>query len=539
MSIGARLTAGIVLLLLAIFVLFGAVVVTTTRNTLVQQVDARILAATIRLDPPGPNARGPFADDLSHAGPPPKTAVGADFSGHSDDHDKPSDDSDKPGKPDKSGKSDKPGKSGNASQGGSLGAGAVATAVALGRTATSNPRQTYERPVARVFVDDHGDVASIPSGYPDAPDPLPALPSDPVKRLAPLAGTFVTLPAEDGSLRYRALVQLTPSGGIVVTAAPLSSVEDASRRIVRAVVLAAGTALATAALASWALIRTGLRPVDRMIETAAAIGAGDLAQRVPDADPRTELGRLGVALNQMLAQVEQAAAVRAASEDRLRRFVADAAHELRTPLTSLRGYAELYRQGALTDPAAVAKAMGRIESEATRMARLVEDLLLLARLDQQRALEREPVDLAALAREAAADFAAADPERPLELRADPGAVVLGDRARLRQVFDNLLANARVHTPPATPVRLTVRRDGDEAEIVVADEGPGIPPATRKRIFERFWRADPGRARSRGGTGLGLAIVASLVAAHGGTVTAGGATGQGAVFTVRLPLAPAA
>ncbi len=526
MSIGARLTAGIVLLLLVVFALLGAVVVTTTRATLVQQVDARILAATIRLDPPGSKGRGSSGDDLSRVGPPPMIAVGADFSdsrdtSHSDDHDK-------------SDKSDKSSHGGS----GSLGAAVAATATARDRTTTGNARQTYERPVARVFVSDHGDVASIPSGYPDAPDPLPALPSDPVERLAPLAGTFITLPAEDGSLRYRALVQRTPSGGIVVTAAPLSSVQDATRRIIRSVALAGGIALLIAVLASWALIRTGLRPVDRMIETAAAIGAGDLAQRVPDADPRTELGRLGVALNQMLAQVEQAAAVRAASEERLRRFVADAAHELRTPLTSLRGYAELYRQGALTDPAAVAKAMDRIESEAIRMSRLVEDLLLLARLDQQRALEREPVDLAALAREAAADFAAADPERPLELSTDPGAVVLGDRARLRQVFDNLLANARVHTPPATPVHLTVRRSGEEAEIVVADEGPGIPPATRKRIFERFWRADPGRARSRGGTGLGLAIVASLVAAHGGTVAAGDAPGQGAVFTVRLPLAPA-
>ena len=170
------------------------------------------------------------------------------------------------------------------------------------------------------------------------------------------------------------------------------------------------------------------------------------------------------------------------------------------------------------------------------MGRLVEDLLLLARLDRQRALEREPVDLAALAREAAADFAAVEPERPFEHRLEDGVVVLGDRARLRQVVDNLLANARTHTPAGTPVRLSVRRAGGEAELVVADEGPGIPPEARERVFERFWRADPGRARARGGSGLGLAIVASLVAAHGGTVSVADGSAPGARFVVRLPLA---
>jgi two-component system OmpR family sensor kinase len=244
---------------------------------------------------------------------------------------------------------------------------------------------------------------------------------------------------------------------------------------------------------------------------------------------------LGGALNEMLGQIEESTRQREANEQRLRRFVADAAHELRTPLTSLRGYAELYRQGALPTPAAVSRAMGRIESEAGRMGRLVEDLLLLARLDQQRALEWERVDLVALAHEAALDFAAVAPDRPFATELDGEAVVLGDRVRLRQVLDNLLANARTHTPAATPVRLAVRCRGQDAELVVADEGPGIPPESQERVFERFWRGDPGRTRQRGGAGLGLAIVASIVAAHGGTVDLFSEPGRGAVFTVRLSL----
>jgi two-component system OmpR family sensor kinase len=225
-----------------------------------------------------------------------------------------------------------------------------------------------------------------------------------------------------------------------------------------------------------------------------------------------------------------------ASEERMRRFVADAAHELRTPLTSLQGHAELYRQGALATPEAISRAMSRIESSTGRMARLVEDLLLLARLDQQRTLEREPVDLVALAREAAADFGAVAPDRPFEQRLEDETVVLGDRIRLRQMIDNLLANAWTHTPTATPVRLSVRRRGQDAELVVADEGPGIPPEAQERVFERFWRADPGRTRKRGGTGLGLAIVASIVAAHDGTVDLASTPGRGTIFTVHLPLA---
>lgn len=208
---------------------------------------------------------------------------------------------------------------------------------------------------------------------------------------------------------------------------------------------------------------------------------------------------------------------------------------MRTPLTSLRGYAELYRQGAIPDAEGVDNAMRRIESEGGRMARLVDDLLLLARLDQQRGLERQPIDIADLVREAVTDFAAVEPERPVTEALDGDAIVMGDPIRLRQIIDNLLANARIHTPPGTPVHVAVTPSAGHVDVSVADEGPGIAPDDQARVFERFWRADPARVRSRGSTGLGLAIVASLVQAHGGTIAITSERAHGATFTVRLPL----
>ncbi len=494
MSIRARLTAAISLLLLLIVALLGAVIVRASHDTLIEQVDARVMAAAVRIDqgrlPGRGDDRGKPRDDHED-----------------DDHERPA---------------------------------PVRTVVPLpaAQPGVDANGDAIERPVARILISPDGRVADIqPSGYPDKPDPLPQLPAT-TRDLAAMAGRILTIPATDGNLSYRASAQIAPDGWAVITAAPLSSVDAALARIRRIVAFAGLAALALAALGVWFLTGRGLQPADRMIETAAAIAAGDLARRVPDADPRTELGRLGAALNDMLARIEEAAAVRAASEARLRRFVADAAHELRTPLTSLRGYAELYRQGALPDDAAVGKAMSRIESESVRMGRLVDDLLLLARMDQQPTLDRQPVDLAAIARDAADAFTAADPARPIDLALADDVIVSGDPARLRQVLDNLLANARIHTPAGTPVHLTLRRDGQHAVLEVADEGPGIPEADRARVFERFWRADSGRTRAKGGTGLGLAIVSSLVTAHGGTVAAGTAPSRGAVFTVRLPLAPA-
>ncbi len=228
-----------------------------------------------------------------------------------------------------------------------------------------------------------------------------------------------------------------------------------------------------------------------------------------------------------------------AGEQRLRRFVADAAHELRTPLTSLRGYAELYRQGALPDEPAVRGAMGRIESEGARMARLVDDLLLLARLDQSRGLEMSPVDVIPIVREALEAFTVVDPDRPVTMSLPGMAMVVADRLRLRQIIDNLLSNVRTHTPAGTSVDVSVTSGSDQVTIAVTDTGPGIAAEDQERLFERFWRADPARTRSRGGTGLGLAIVQSLVEAHDGSITVKSQPGKGSTFTVTLPAAPAA
>jgi two-component system OmpR family sensor kinase len=273
-----------------------------------------------------------------------------------------------------------------------------------------------------------------------------------------------------------------------------------------------------------------------MGETAGAIAAGDLTRRVEPADDRTEVGRLGLALNAMLTQIESAFEERRASEDRLRRFVADASHELRTPLTSIRGYAELFRRGAADRPEDLSKAMGRIEAEAARMGILVEDLLLLARVDESRPLERERLDLAALAAEAVDDARIAAPERRVELAAVADVAVIGDRVRLRQVLDNLLDNVRAHTPAEVRTAVRVSAEDDEAVLGVEDDGPGLDVDDVDRVFERFYRTDASRARSSGGSGLGLSIVAAVVAAHGGTVSADRSPLGGARFRVRLPLA---
>jgi two-component system OmpR family sensor kinase len=291
------------------------------------------------------------------------------------------------------------------------------------------------------------------------------------------------------------------------------------------------------------LVRASLRPLRQVETVAAAIADGQLSQRVPHRDPRTEVGRLGQSFNAMLSRIEGAfhdreasEAQARASEQRMRRFIADASHELRTPLTSIRGFAELYRQGAATDATDVSRFMRRIETESARMGVLVEDLLLLARLDQQRPLRRTPVDLAVLAADAVHDAHAITPDRPVELSIDGASVVDGDEPRLRQVLGNLITNALTHTPPDAAVSVTVG-PADESTVLleVADRGPGMTPEHAARVFERFYRADPSRGRQTGGTGLGLAIAAAIVAAHNGTVELRTTPGAGAAFRVRLPV----
>jgi two-component system, OmpR family, sensor kinase len=351
---------------------------------------------------------------------------------------------------------------------------------------------------------------------------------------------LITVNSVAGSgLQYRVLAKASDTGsGKLIIAVPLSDVSQALTRLrnVEAVVIAA-VLIALAAFA-WLLIRVGLRPLDRMGDTAGAIAAGDLSRRVSPANTRTEVGRLGLALNAMLGQIEQAFGERQASEDRLRRFLSDASHELRTPLTSIRGYAELFRMGATSGSADTEKAMARIEEEATRMGILVEDLLALARLDEMPESRREPVDLEPLARDAADDARAAAREREVTVTVSGDHVVSGDPSQLRQVLANLMRNALTHTPAATPIELSVSGEDDTVRIDVRDHGPGLPDGTGDNVFERFWRSETGRERGKAGAGLGLAIVAAIVEAHDGRVSAANAPGGGAVFTVELPAATA-
>lgn len=347
---------------------------------------------------------------------------------------------------------------------------------------------------------------------------------------------------------WRVLVTVLPgSAGGLTVATSLDDVDDTVGRLWQVSLVVSLVALATLGLLGYAVVRRSLRRLVEVETTAGAIAAGDLSRRVPGADERTEVGRLAAALNAMLAQIERAFSAQRtseasarASEERMRRFVADASHELRTPLTSIRGFAELHRQGAVPDPAAASRVMRRIESAATRMGLLVDDLLLLARLDQQRPVERRPVDLLSLAADAVHDAQAMAPDHPIRLRTGggegaPPPVVAGDDARLRQVLANLVANAVTHTPPGTEITVSVSSTAEYAAISVADTGPGLTPEEAARVFERFYRSDPSRSRSSGGAGLGLSIVAALVAAHGGTVDLDTAPGAGARFTVHLPL----
>jgi len=325
-------------------------------------------------------------------------------------------------------------------------------------------------------------------------------------------------------------------GQTVVFAIPVDDVATTVAQLLRLELFISIAVVGATVLLARLIIQLGLRPLQRMGAVAGDIAAGDLSRRVEPATPKTEIGRLGLALNGMLSQIEEAFAQSKASEQRLRRFIADASHELRTPLTSIRGYSEMLRRGAAESPTDSDLARRRIEEESVRMSTLVDDMLLIARLDQGRPLEMKPVDLQAIARDAVSDAKAVAPNREITLSLNGPAVVSGDDTRLRQVLGNLVRNALVHTPSRTPIEIGVVTVDGVARVSVADHGPGLPDHDVDRIFEPFYRADPSRSRDSGGAGLGLSIVTAVVAAHGGKVSVKETSGGGATFEVDLPLA---
>jgi two-component system, OmpR family, sensor kinase len=340
---------------------------------------------------------------------------------------------------------------------------------------------------------------------------------------------YFDVAARTGEGRYRVRASIEPERPheVLLVATSLSGVDSTLHRLLVIELIATAAVLAAlAAIGLW-VVGLGLRPLREIEATAAAITAGDLSRRIDHPDPETEVGRVGSALNTMLDRLE-------ASDRRLRRFIADASHELRTPLAAVRAYAELFGRGAAARPADLERSMSGITREAERMSLLVDDLLLLARLDEGRPLERKPVDLAAVVGEAVDAARVVEPDRSIELSVEP-TTVTGDETRLRQVLDNLLANARAHTPPGTPVSVDLRHAGGRAELTVADHGPGLTEEQTTRVFERFYRVDSSRARASGGVGLGLSIVAAVTEAHGGTAEARPTPGGGATFVITLPL----
>ncbi|HEV3293725.1 MAG TPA: HAMP domain-containing sensor histidine kinase [Streptosporangiaceae bacterium] len=386
--------------------------------------------------------------------------------------------------------------------------------------------------------------------------------------LVATSGLTTTVPGQTSGDRWRVISEtegLTNGGtGTMIVGMDVSSVYTTIQQLTGVDVVVSIVILSVLALAGWAVVQTNLRPLVDIEATAGEIAAGHLNRRVPERDPRTEVGSLGRSLNIMLSQVEAAFHAREESEqaahqseERMRRFIADASHELRTPLTAIRGFAEYYRQrgglvqgnGGLT-PDDLERIMRRVEKEAARMGLLVEDLLMLARLDQQRPLARQPVDLLTLAADAVHDARLLAPARDVDLSVQPGAafLVIGDEPKLRQVIGNLMSNALTHTPEGTPIQVSISSGvldpaaGDSTPAVlldVIDHGPGLTPEQADRVFERFYRADQARTRSTGGSGLGLAIVDALVTAQGGIASVDTVAGQGARFRIALPLAPEA
>jgi len=339
---------------------------------------------------------------------------------------------------------------------------------------------------------------------------------------------------------FRVISRTLPSGlGNVVVAQSMDNIDRTLNRLQGLFILIGLVMIFFIALASRKVIKVGLKPLANVEETAERIAEGDLTARLPDVKPNTEVGRLVNTLNTMLSRIEESFAARVESESKLRRFVADASHELRTPITAIRGFAELHRQGAVSGEEKTKELIGRIENESKRMGSLVEDLLLLARLDQSREMKSDPVNLTQIVSDAVASARAAGQNHTVNFDEQSEEIyALGDKDRIHQVVANLLANARTHTPAGTVIDVTVKQDADGVRIRIADNGPGLSKADQERIFERFYRADASRVRTDGeGTGLGLSIVDAVMRAHAGQVSVESKPGQGAIFTLFFPLAP--
>ena len=376
----------------------------------------------------------------------------------------------------------------------------------------------------------------VPRGQ--TPPPPPAL-TQLIARTDSDALGPTTVGATHGDLQYRVAIEPIGSTQALLLAAPLDGVNDTLNRLLAIELVVSAIAVAAVlGLGAW-LITVSLRPLSRIERTAAAIAAGDFSHRAQGARAGTEVGRLALAFNTMIARIEAAFAEQSASERVLRQFVADASHELRTPLTAVRAYAELFERGAKYHPEDLERAMAGIQREAARMSVLVDDLLLLARLDQHPTMAAREVDLVAIVHLAAEASRTIDPRRRVRVVAPDSALVWGDPDALRRVLDNLLGNVRAHTPPGTAATVTVAEDGAHVRLEVCDEGPGLPPELASHAFERFSRGDASRSRDAGGSGLGLAIVAAIAEAHGGTVALTSAPGHGACFVLTLPAAPGA
>ncbi len=357
--------------------------------------------------------------------------------------------------------------------------------------------------------------------------------------------TYFDAPAtKAGGPSFRVRASVLHNGDLLILAQPLDETGSTLHQLLLIELAVTGGAVLLALVGGFWLVRLGLRPLRDMEATAESIAAGNLTERVPGENDTTEVGRLARTLNVMLTRIESAFSARVASErrlraseQRLRRFVADASHELRTPIAAVSAYAELFGRGASEQKEDLERLMGGIRTETNRMEHLVADLLLLARLDEGRPMEQRSVDLVALCAEAVHTASTVGPDWPLTFTASQPIEIMGDATSLRQVIDNLLGNVRAHTPAGTSARVIVAKEEDGAVITVADDGPGMEPDEAAHIFERFYRSDPSRSRVHGGAGLGLSIVGAIVANHGGTVAAQGRTGSGTTFTVHLPTVP--